>query len=89
MIARPFIPFSIVEYTEQHPSVLQDRSDSGSLEEEGVFARTANFARLPLVGLAECRAKVRKRVHPERQLCAGGEAGGEKLYSTSSFANWQ
>ena len=54
---------------------MQDRSESGSFEEFGVFAQKANFARLPLVGLSECRAKVRKRVHPERHLCAGGESG--------------
>ena len=63
---------------------MQDRSESGSFEEFGVFAQKANFARLPLVGLSECRAKVRKRVHPERQLCAGGEKG-KNLFLYSAF----
>lgn len=59
----------------QHDLIPQDRNEAGSFDDLGVFAERANFARLSLVGLKECRAKVRKRVHPERHLCAGGKPG--------------
>ena len=59
----------------QNDLISQARSESGNFDDLGVFAERANFARLSLVGLKECRAKVRKRVHPERHLCAGGKPG--------------
>jgi hypothetical protein len=57
-----------------------NRSDGGTYDSYGVFERTAKYAKIPLIALDECRAKVGKRVHPDRHLCAGGVKGeGKKL----------